>query len=97
MLEKLNMAMNLAYSQLIVAVKINTNMNMEAMVGAFADVILEVAKYTGMVILIIGVVNFFLAMKDDNAEAQSRAIRLAVIGACLAGLKALLTTIGIIS
>lgn len=76
---------------------INTNATTESVIGGILDVIFKIALYIGIVLAVIGVVQFILAFKDDNAEQQSRGIRLAVIGTALIGVKVLIQLTGLIS
>lgn len=90
--------MNDLYARGILAlVRVNPNLDMASLMGAVADLIIEIAKWVGIVLVITAAMNFFLALKDENAEAQSRAIKLLVIGSCLVGFGTLLRTVGIIS
>lgn len=52
-------------------------------------IIYEIAFYVGAVILVIGIFNFVLAMKDENADGQSRGIKFVVVGIALVALKTL--------
>lgn len=78
-------------------IKVNTNMDTNKMVGGIVDIILEISKYMGVIIAITGIFMTVVAYKDDNAEQQSRGVRLAVVGGVLLGLKTLLSATGIIS
>lgn len=66
-------------------------------IGPILDFIFSIAKYIGIILVIIGCFQMFLAYKDDNAEAQVRAIKFAVIGAVCMSLKAILTASGFIT
>ena len=78
------------------ATKINPNATTESVIGGILDVIFKIAFYIGIVIAIIGVVSFILAFKDDNAEQQSRGIRLAIVGTALIGIRVLIGLTGLI-
>lgn len=78
------------------AVTIKENVDTGQVIGGILDVIFKIALYVGIVITVIGVFSFILAFKDDNAEQQSRGIRLAVVGAALMGLKVLVGLTGLI-
>ena len=78
------------------ATTINPNATTESVIGGILDVIFQIAFYLGIVIAIIGVVSFILAFKDDNAEQQSRGIRLAIVGTALIGIKFLIQLTGLI-
>lgn len=76
---------------------INTGATTETVIGGILDVVFKVAMYMGIVIAVIGVVSFILAFKDDNAESQSRGIRLAIVGTALIGMKTLIKLTGLIN
>lgn len=78
------------------ATKINPNATTESVIGGILDVIFKIAFYIGIVIAVIGVVSFILAFKDDNAEQQSRGIRLAIVGTALIGIRVLIGLTGLI-
>lgn len=79
------------------AVTINDNLTTESMIGGIIEFIIEVARWMGFVVVAAGIFMFVFAYKDDNAEAQSRAARFAVVGAILLSLKTILTLTGLIS
>lgn len=79
------------------AVTINDGMTTEKMIGGIIEFIIEVARYMGFVVVAAGIFMFVFAYKDDNAEAQSRAARFAVVGAILLSLKTILKLTGLIS
>ena len=79
------------------ATTINTGADTDKLVGGILDVVFQVAMYMGFVIAAAGVFTFIMAFKDDNAESQSRGARLAVVGAILIGLKAIVSLTGLIS
>jgi len=60
------------------------------------EIIFEVAKYVGIVLAVSGIFQLILAYKDDNADGQSRAVRLVVVALVLLGLKTLVELTGLI-
>lgn len=79
------------------ATKINEDADTASVVGGILDVVFQVAMYMGFIIAGAGVFTFIMAFKDDNAESQSRSARLAVVGAILIGLKAVVKLTGLVS
>lgn len=79
------------------ALTIKDDVSTEQVIGGFVDIVCQLARYVGIVIVVIGVVMFVLAQKDDNAESQSRAVRLAVVGAFLLSLKTVLKLTGLVA
>lgn len=59
------------------------NATMASIFQSIANIIYDIALYTGLGILLFALVSWILAMKDENAEGQSRAIRTAIVGAAL--------------
>lgn len=90
------MAVMTAQPAFATGTKINPNATTDTVIGGILDVIFKIAFYIGIVIAIIGVVSFILAFKDDNAESQSRGVRLAVVGTALIGIKFLVGLTGLI-
>lgn len=79
------------------AVSINTKLTTEGLVGGIIDFVIKVAFYVGFVITAAGIFMFVMAYKDDNSESQSRAARMAVVGAILIGLETILKLTGLVS
>lgn len=79
------------------AATVNTDMTTEEMLGGIIEFICNVARYMGIVVVAAGIFMLIFAYKDDNAEAQSRAVRFAVIGAIMLSLKTVLKLTGLIS
>lgn len=79
------------------SIKVNANATTAGVVGGILDVIFQIMMYLGIVLAVLGVGQFLYAYKDQNSEAQGNGIRLALIGAALIGLKALIKATGLIS
>lgn len=77
-------------------VTINKNVTMEGLFGGIVDLIIQIAFWIGAIILVIGVFQVLNALKDDNAEGQSRAIRLSAIGVAMMCLEVFLKLAGVI-
>ena len=78
------------------SVTINTNLDLDKLFGNMLGIIIKLAMYVGIALAAGGVFSWLLSMKDDNAEGQSRAIRLIVIGGALIGFRLVLQWSGII-
>lgn len=61
--------------------------NMKTLFNKMADIIYDIALYIGAAILLYGIVSWIMAMKDENPEGQSRAIRYAIVGITLVCIK----------
>ena len=75
---------------------INTNLSMENLFASMAGIIIKIAFYVGALLTIGGVFSLIVAYKDDNADGQTRAVRLIVVGVILVGFKSMLQMAGII-
>lgn len=74
---------------------LNTPTAQGVMTGVL-NIIFEIAKYVGVVLAVSGIFSLILAYKDDNADGQSRAVRLVVVALVLLGLKPLVAMTGLI-
>ena len=61
--------------------------------GNIIAVISNVTQYLGIIIVVYGVFGFVLAFKNEDAEANSRSIKMIVIGGALVGSKFIIQTI----
>ena len=75
---------------------INANLDLDILFGGVADIIIKIAFYIGAVLSMGGVLSLIYAYKDENADAQGRAIRVIVAGGALVGLRTLFQMAGII-
>ena len=82
---------------LTVLTTINTNLDLNSLFGGVVDIIIQIAMYVGIALPVGGVFSLVLAYKDENAEGQSRAVRIIVVGGALIGLRVLLQTAGLIN
>ena len=73
-----------------------SGVNMDALFGSLADIIIKLAFYVGILITVGAIFSLIFAYKDDNAEGQSRAVRLIVVGVMLVGFETVLRLAGII-
>lgn len=78
-------------------VTINTNLDLDQLLGGIVGIIIKIAMYVGIVLAVGGVFSLVLAYKDDNSDAQAKAVRIIVVGGALIGLRALLALAGIVS
>ena len=76
--------------------KFNTKLNMDNLFGSIAGIIIKIAFYVGALITVGGVFALILAYKDDNADGQTRAVRLIVVGLVLVGFEGMLKLVGIL-
>lgn len=72
---------------LTVLTTINTNLDLNSLFGGVVDIIIQIAMYVGIALAVGGVFSLVLAYKDENAEGQSRAVRIIVVGGALIGLR----------
>lgn len=75
---------------------LDPDLDLDSLFGGVVDMIIKIAFYVGAVLAVGGIFSLLLAYKDDNADAQSKAVRIIVIGGVLVGLRAFLQLAGII-
>ena len=85
------------YYLTVLSTTINTNLDLDSLFGGIVDIIIKIAMYVGIALAVGGVFTLVLAYKDENAEGQSRAVRIIVVGGALIGLRVLLQTAGLIN
>lgn len=76
---------------------IQSNLDMDTLFGGIVDIVIRLALYVGLVLAAGGVFSLLLAYKDENADAQAKAIRVIVIGGVLIGFRTVLQMAGLIS
>lgn len=76
---------------------IQSNLDMDTLFGGIVDIVIRLALYVGIVLAAGGVFSLLLAYKDENADAQAKAIRVIVIGGVLIGFRTVLQMAGLIS
>lgn len=69
---------------------INPNLDLDTLFGGVVDMIIKIAFYVGAVLAVGGIFSLLLAYKDENADAQAKAVRIIVIGGVLVGLQVFL-------
>ena len=66
---------------------------MNSIMMQMLDIIYTIARFIGIAILVYGIVSWILAMKDENADGQTRAIKYVVVGVALIAVKSFATPI----
>lgn len=66
---------------------------MDAVFGSIISVILSIARYMGIGITAYAVISLLLALKDENADGQSRATRFVIVGIALVAAPTLLKAV----
>ena len=77
--------------------KINKNLDLDTLFGNIMELIIKFATYVGVGLAAYGIFSWLNAMKEENPEGQSRAIKVIVIGGALIGFRGILQLAGIIS
>lgn len=70
-----------------------SDLTMDGIFNGMVNVITKIALYVGGLIAVGGLFSLVMAYKDDNADGQSRAVRLIVIGIVLIGFDVLLSLV----
>ena len=63
--------------------------SIEEIMGSVLGIIFTVAMYIGIILAVWGLFQLVMSLKNDDAEAKSRATQLMVVGIVLIGLKGL--------
>ena len=78
------------YSDGYVMCAINPDgISIEEIMGSVLGIIFTVAMYIGIILAVWGLFQLVMSLKNDDAEAKSRATQLMVVGIVLIGLKGL--------
>ena len=76
---------------------VNQGATVEGVLGGVIGIVMKIAFWVGAVLGVSGVFQLILAYKDDNADGQSRAVRLVVVALLLIGLPTFIKMTGLIS
>lgn len=85
-----------AYATQDVTIGDLTNLSVNQLLGKIVGIILTLAQAIGLILLVSGIFQLVMAYKDDNADAKTRGIQLAIVGVVLITFKAILQGVGII-
>jgi len=85
------------YATSINSVNISENANADQLVGMLGGIVLQIAKYGGIVLMLWGAVMFGFAVKSDEPESKQKALMTAIAGFILFSLRWLLTQAGIVT
>lgn len=77
--------------------QLNTNLDMDKLFASMAGIVVKIAFYVGALVTVGGAFALVVAYKDDNADGQTRAVRLIVVGVVLVGFEGLLKAAGILA
>lgn len=78
-------------------VQINQSATVDGVLGGVMEIVFKIAFWVGAVLGVSGIFMLILAYKDDNADGQSRAVRLVVVALLLIGLQQLVRLTGLIT
>ena len=78
-------------------VQVNQGATVDGVLGGVMEIVFKIAFWVGAVLGVSGIFMLILAYKDDNADGQSRAVRLVVVALLLIGLQQLVRLTGLIS
>ena len=77
------------------SVNINPNTSPEQAMGAVIGVILTVMRYVGVAMVVYGVYEIIMSIQNNQPEAKTKGIIMALSGVVMIGLKTVLTQFGI--
>lgn len=78
-------------------VTINENVNAGQMFGKVAGLVLDVARYAGVILAIMGVVKLVVALNNDQADQIKGSVMMIFSGVIMVALKTILVTLGLVS
>ncbi|MDO4594796.1 MAG: hypothetical protein Q4B52_05395 [Tissierellia bacterium] len=78
-------------------VNVSDSSDMGTVAGGIVDVIIQITRYAGIVLLAVGFIRFLLAKASDNSNGMNSGVMNAMCGAAMVGFGPLLKLAGIIS
>lgn len=87
----------MAPASVYAAPKLNTNLGKDEGMGAILSIIFSIAQAVGGISLVMGIFMTVQSFMSDNPEKRNQGVTLAIVGAVLMGLEALLKTAGILA
>ena len=66
---------------------------MTSTIGEMLSVMLNVTTYLSMIIMTLGIFNFVLAFKDEDADKKARGVMLLTAGAAMCALKPIMNAV----
>lgn len=69
----------------------------EDMVGRIIGILLTITRYVGIALVVYGVYEVVMSFMQNQPEAKTKGIVMALAGAVMIGLKTILSNIGVIS
>lgn len=67
------------------------------MMGKILGILLTITRYVGIALVVYGVYEIVMSFMQNQPEAKTKGIVMALAGVVMAGLKSLLKTIGVVS
>lgn len=78
------------------SVSIKTNADATSAMNNLVGLMITISRYLGVIIIVIGAVQWALALKDENPDGQSRAVKVILAGIVTFSIKFVLQGIGVI-
>ena len=78
-------------------VTVNPNLNTNDLMGSIIGFVLGLFQFIGVIMLILGVAMFIMNSHEDQVDKRLKSVIIALGGAALIGLKAILTAIGVLA
>ncbi len=75
----------------------DSNPNASQMMGKVIGILLTITRYVGVALVIYGVYEVIMSFMQNQPEAKTKGIVMALAGVVMIALKSLLTTMGVLS
>lgn len=73
-----------------ITIAVDEDANMDTIVGGIIGFILDLARYVGVVLLVYGIYQVYMAFKDDNADSKIKGISFCIMAVGLITIKTII-------
>jgi hypothetical protein len=80
-----------------VSVSDGTDLEADTLMGNIIGILLSITRYVGVALVIYGVYEIVMSFMQNQPEAKTKGIVMALAGVVMVGLKTVLTSIGVIT
>jgi hypothetical protein len=80
-----------------VTISTNTNQNANQLMGKIIGILLAITRYVGIALVIYGVYEVVMSFMQNQPEAKTKGIVMALAGVVMIGLKSIISGLGLIS
>ncbi len=69
----------------------------DSLMGKIIGILLSITRYVGVALLIYGVYEVFMSFMQNQPEAKTKGIIMALCGVCMISLKSILVAVGVVA